>query len=66
LRAVLFVLLVVWGVGSTIGFLTVGDGWLKPLLVAGLVSGLTLTGIGGVVVCCIGAAGVGATARDFF
>ncbi|SDF67868.1 hypothetical protein [Halorientalis regularis] len=67
-----FALLLVWGVGSAIAFLTIAtrlieadDGWLKPLLVAGALNGgLTLTGIGGLVAFCIGAAGFGAILRD--
>lgn len=68
-----FALLLVWGVGSAIAFLTVaerlvdtGDGWLKPLVVAGALNGgLTLTGIGGLVAFCIGAAGFGAVLREY-
>jgi hypothetical protein len=66
-------LLLVWGVGSAIAFLTIAerllgsdDGWLKPLLVAGALNGgLTLTGIGGLVAFCIGAAGFGAVLQDY-
>ncbi|AQL44427.1 hypothetical protein BV210_01205 [Halorientalis sp. IM1011] len=68
-----FALLLVWGVGSAIAFLAIAerlldadDGWLKPLLLAGALNGgLTLTGIGGLVAFCIGAAGFGAVLRDY-
>lgn len=61
-----------WAVGSAIAYLAIGDrlvgredGWLKPLLVgAGINGALTLTGIGGIVAFCIGAAGFGAVLRD--
>ena len=71
---VLFVpLVLIWGIGSAIAFLAIAEGlldgegeWLLPLLVAGALSGgLALTGIGGVVSFCIGAAGFGAVLRDY-
>jgi hypothetical protein len=65
---------VVWAVGSVIAFLAIGerlldadsaDDWLKPLAVGAAINdGLTLTGIGGLVSFCIGAAGFGAILRD--
>lgn len=66
----LFVSLV-WIVGSAVAFLLVGhriagdgDGWFKPLLVGAAVNGgLALTGIGGLVSFCLGAAGFGAILR---
>ncbi|MUV90645.1 hypothetical protein GJ629_12680 [Halapricum sp. CBA1109] len=67
------VALVAWAVGAAIAFLAIADrlvdredGWLIPLLVAaGLNGGLTLTGIGGILSFCIGAAGFGAVLRDY-
>ena len=64
---------VVWAVGSAIAFLAVGDrlvghedGWTKPLLVGAGINGLlTLTGIGGLVSFCVGAAGFGAVLRSY-
>jgi hypothetical protein len=64
---------VVWAVGSAVATLAVADrlldreeGWLKPLVVAAAVNGaLTLTGVGGLVAFCIGAAGFGAVVRDY-
>jgi hypothetical protein len=66
---------VVWAVGSAIAFLAIGerlvDGdsteeWLKPLAVGAAINGgLALTGIGGLVSFCIGAAGFGAILRDW-
>ena len=63
----------VWAVGAAIAYLAIGDrivghddGWLKPLLVgAGINGGLALTGVGGIVSLCIGAAGFGAVLRDW-
>lgn len=68
----LVVAIVVWAVGAAIAFLAIAerlvghdDGWLLPLLVAaGMNGGLALTGIGGLVALCIGAAGFGAVLRD--
>ena len=65
---------VVWAVGSAIAFLAIGDrfvghedGWTKALLVAAGINGLlTLTGIGGIVSFCVGAAGFGAVLRSYF
>jgi uncharacterized protein YacL len=64
---------VIWAVGASIAFLAIAeelvsadDGWLKPLVVAALLNGgLTITGIGGIVAFCIGAAGFGAVLRDY-
>lgn len=64
--------LVVWGVGAAIAFLLIGDrlvghedGWGKALVVgAGLNGLLTITGIGGLLAFCIGAAGFGTVVRD--
>ncbi|WP_256300119.1 hypothetical protein [Haloarchaeobius salinus] len=64
----------VWAVGATIGYLAIAerlvkpapDEWLVPLLVAAGLNGLlVLTGIGGIVSFCIGAAGFGAVLRDW-
>jgi hypothetical protein len=63
---------VVWAVGAAIAYLAIGDrlighddGWLKPLLVGAGINGvLTLTGIGGLIAFCIGAAGFGAVLRN--
>lgn len=63
----------VWAVGATIAYLAIADrivgheeGWLVPLLVAGGINGgLTLTGVGGIVSFCVGAAGFGAILRDY-
>ena len=63
----------VWAVGATIAFLTIGDrivghddGWLKPLLVAAGINGvLALTGIGSIISFVIGAVGLGTILRDF-
>jgi len=65
---------VVWAVGAAIAYLAVAerlvgteDGWLRALLVAAFINGgLTLTGIGGLVSICVGAAGFGAVLRDRF
>ncbi|WP_135364844.1 hypothetical protein [Halosimplex halophilum] len=63
----------VWAVGATVAFLAVadrlvdreGDDWLKPLLVAAALNGgLVLTGVGGILAFCIGAAGFGAVLED--
>ena len=62
----------VWAVGAAVGYLAIADrlvgrtdGWLKPLLVAAGINGaLALTGIGGLVSICIGAAGFGVVLRD--
>lgn len=67
------VLTLVWAVGAAIGYLMIADeivghenGWTAPLLVgAALNGGLTLTGIGGIVSFCVGAAGFGAVLRDY-
>lgn len=64
---------VVWAVGAAIAFLAIADrlvghedGWTKPLLVAAGINGLlTVTGIGGLVSFCVGAAGFGAVLRDY-
>lgn len=61
-----------WAVGAAIAYLAIADrlvgredGWLKPLLVAaGLNGALALTGVGGLVSLCVGAAGFGAVLRD--
>ena len=63
----------VWAVGAAIAYLAIGDrivgrddGWLKPLLVGATINGgLALTGVGGIVALCIGAAGFGAVLRDW-
>lgn len=68
----LLVAYLLWAVGAVVGYLAIadrlvgrGDGWLKPLLVAaGLSGALALTGIGGLLSICIGAAGFGAVLRD--
>lgn len=64
---------VAWAVGSAIAFLAVADrlvgrddGWARPLLVAAGINGLlTLTGVGGIVSFCVGAAGFGAVVRPY-
>ncbi|SIS05461.1 hypothetical protein [Natronorubrum thiooxidans] len=61
-----------WAIGAVIAYLAIadrligrGDGWLKPLLVAAGLNGvLTLTGIGGLIAFCIGAAGFGAVLKS--
>lgn len=73
--ALLFALVVylLWAVGATVAFLAIAaglvdpsDGWLKPLLLgAALNGGLTLTGIGGIITFCIGAAGFGAVLSNW-
>lgn len=68
------VVYLVWGIGGAIAYLAIADrlvdrddGWLKPLLVAAAISGgLALTGIGGLLGICIGAAGFGAVLRHYF
>jgi hypothetical protein len=63
----------VWGVGAAIGYLAVADrlighddGWLKPLLIAGIMNGgLTITGVGGLVSFAVGATGFGAVIRGY-
>lgn len=62
-----------WAVGSAVAFLAVGDrlvghadGWAKPLLVGAAINGLlALTGVGGLVSFCVGAAGFGAVVRPY-
>lgn len=69
----IFVASLVWAVGASIGFLAIADrlvghedGWLPALVVAaGLNGGLALTGIGGIVSFCVGAAGFGAVMRNW-
>lgn len=64
---------VVWAVGSAVAFLAIGDrlvghddGWTRPLLVAAGINGLlTLTGVGGILSLCVGAAGFGAVLRSY-
>jgi len=74
--ALLFGLLVfvAWVFGAAIAFLAIADrlvdhddgDWLVPLLVAATINGaLTLTGIGGLVSFCVGAAGFGTVVRDY-
>lgn len=68
----LLVLWVAWAVGSAIAYLAVAerivdrdDGWGVPVLVAAAISGvLAITGIGGLIGFCVGAAGFGAVLRD--
>lgn len=64
---------VIWAVGAAIAYLAIAerlvrredDEWLKPLPVAAALNGgLTLTGVGGIVAFCIGAAGFGAVLED--
>lgn len=63
-----------WAVGSAVAFLAVGDrlvggaeGWTTPLLVGAGINGLlALTGVGGLVSFCVGAAGFGAVVRPYF
>ncbi|WP_439028638.1 hypothetical protein [Haloarchaeobius sp. DT45] len=67
------VVFVAWAVGAAIAYLAIGerlvgreDGWAKPLLVGAAINGgLALTGIGGLVAFCIGAAGFGAVLRSW-
>jgi hypothetical protein len=62
-----------WAVGAAVAFLAIAvglvdpsKGWLKPLLLAAAFNGgLTLTGVGGIVAFCIGAAGFGAVLSDW-
>lgn len=64
----LLVAYVVWAVGAAIAYLAIAerlvghdDGWLKPLLAGAVINGLlAVTGVGGIVAICIGAAGFGA------
>lgn len=64
---------VVWAVGAAIAYLAIADrfvdredGWTTPLLVAAGINGLlTLTGIGGLLSFCIGAAGFGTVLREY-
>ncbi|MFC7235584.1 hypothetical protein [Halosegnis marinus] len=66
------VAVLVWAVGAAIAYLVIAeqlvsreDGWGKPLLVAAALNGaLALTGVGGLVSFCVGAAGFGAVLRD--
>lgn len=63
----------VWAVGAVIGYLAIADrllgpreDWVVPLVVAALINGaLTLTGVGGLVAFCIGAAGFGTVLRSW-
>jgi hypothetical protein len=67
------VLAFVWAVGAAIAYLAIADrfvdtddDWLVPLLLAaGMNGALTLTGIGGIVSFCVGAAGFGAVLKDY-
>ncbi|PCR89850.1 hypothetical protein [Natrinema ejinorense] len=62
----------VWAIGGAIAYLAIADRlvgrndeWLTQLLVAAAISGaLAVTGVGGVLAICIGAAGFGAVLRD--
>ncbi|MDF9745096.1 hypothetical protein [Natrinema salsiterrestre] len=63
----------IWAVGAAIAYLAIADRlvgrnddeWFKRLLVAAALSGaLALTGVGGILAICIGAAGFGAVLRD--
>lgn len=64
----------VWAVGAAIAFLAIADrlvdrdgDWLVALVVAAAINGgLALTGIGGLVSFCVGAAGFGAVLRERF
>ena len=68
----LLVVYLLWAIGSVIAYLAIaerligrGDSWLEPLLVAAGLNGvLTLTGIGGLIAFCIGAAGFGTVLRS--
>ncbi|OAQ52867.1 hypothetical protein HTG_11105 [Natrinema mahii] len=64
----------VWAVGGAIAYLAIADRlvgrtddeWLKRLLVAAAISGaLAVTGVGGILAICIGAAGFGAVLQDY-
>jgi hypothetical protein len=64
----------IWAVGGAIAYLAIADRlvgrnddeWVKRLLVATALSGaLALTGVGGILAICIGAAGFGAVLRDY-
>ncbi len=63
---------VIWAVGAALAalavadrFVSIEDGWTKPLLLAaGLNGALARTGIGGLVAFCLGAVGFGAVFRD--
>jgi hypothetical protein len=65
--------ILVWAVGAAIAFLLIADrlvghddGWAKPLVVGALLNGaLALTGLGGLVGFCVGAAGFGVLIRDW-
>lgn len=64
---------VVWAVGSAVAYLAIGealvgaeDALWKPLAVGAALNGLlALTGVGGVVAFCIGAAGFGAVLQNW-
>lgn len=68
-----FLAYLVWAVGGAIAYLAIAerlvgrdDGWVKPLLVAAGISGLlAVTGVGGIVALCIGAAGFGAVLQNY-
>lgn len=59
---------VAWAIGGAIAYLAIADrlvghedGWLKPLVVGAAINGLlAVTGVGGLISLCIGAAGFGA------
>ncbi|QLH76278.1 hypothetical protein HZS55_02705 [Halosimplex rubrum] len=64
---------VVWAVGAAVAFLAIadrvvdreGDDWTTALVVAAAMNGgLVLTGVGGIIAFCIGAAGFGAVLED--
>jgi hypothetical protein len=62
-----------WAVGATVAYLAVADrlvghedGWLRPLLLAGgLSGGLTATGVGGFLGLALGVVGFGAVLRPY-
>ncbi|ELY89614.1 hypothetical protein [Natrinema altunense] len=62
----------VWAIGGAIAYLAIADRlvgrddeWLTRLLVAAAISGaLAVTGVGGILAICIGAAGFGAVLRN--
>lgn len=66
------VVYVLWAIGGTIAFLAISlrivdrdDGWMKPILVAALLTGaLVLTGIGSLVSLVVGAVGFGTVLMD--